>query len=343
METAKHFGSKLRKTLAALLATMALMAVLLPGALAVDLNVDVGFYFKQSRGGPCPLASAAMMLRRRAYLDGMDSWVDVTENGIKSTAWSGGLSHSFTYNDMHVGYATLPSGKAAKTKALVSILAEHPEGIVLYDRSQPHAVLLTDYTNGNFYCSDPAGNISSGRIPLESSSVSVNRSSCYWYVASDHNFIAAEADGLRLEGMSYPINVRAGKGMALTGTANAALGTTLTNVQVAVLDENDQTVFTAQAAPNTAIFSFKSLDSSIRFGELPAGNYTYMVVVTDSQGDNLCFTSDFTVSDGSASSGVYWSVKDTEGTKLLDSIQEVQDAFANATESTLGWFGGLFQ
>ena len=44
---------------------MALMAVLLPGALAVDLNVDVGFYFKQSRGGTCTLASAAMMLRRR--------------------------------------------------------------------------------------------------------------------------------------------------------------------------------------------------------------------------------------------------------------------------------------
>ena len=141
-------------------------------------------------------------------------------------------------------------------------------------------------------------------------------------MASDHNSIAAEADGLRLEGMSYPINVRAGKGMALTGTANAALGTTLTNVQVAVLDENDQTVFTAQAAPNTAIFSFKSLDSSIRFGELPAGNYTYMVIVTDSQGDNLCFTSDFTVSDGSASSGVYWSVKDTEGTKLLDTFRK---------------------
>ena len=166
METAKHFGSKLRKTLAALLATMALMAVLLPGALAVDLNVDVGFYFKQSRGGTCTLASAAMMLRRRAYLDGMDSWVDVTENGIKSTAWSGGLSHSFTYNDMHVGYATLPSGKAAKTGALVSILAEHPEGIVLYDRTRPHAVLLTDYTDGVFYCSDPSNGVASGRVPL---------------------------------------------------------------------------------------------------------------------------------------------------------------------------------
>lgn len=178
METAKHFGSKLRKTLAALLATMALMAVLLPGALAVDLNVDVGFYFKQSRGGTCTLASAAMMLRRRAYLDGMDSWVDVTENGIKSTAWSGGLSHSFTYNDMHVGYATLPSGKAAKTGALVSILAEHPEGIVLYDRTRPHAVLLTDYTDGVFYCSDPSNGVASGRVPLSAASISIGGASC---------------------------------------------------------------------------------------------------------------------------------------------------------------------
>ena len=74
----------------------------MPAALAVDLNVDVGFYFKQSRGGTCTLASAAMMLRRRAYLDGLDGWVDVTENSIKSTAWSGGLSRSFTYNAMHV-------------------------------------------------------------------------------------------------------------------------------------------------------------------------------------------------------------------------------------------------
>lgn len=193
METAKHFGSKLRKTLTALLATMALMAVLLPGALAVDLNVDVGFYFKQSRGGTCTLASAAMMLRRRAYLDGMDSWVDVTENGIKSTAWSGGLSHSFTYNDMHVGYATLPSGKAAKTGALVSILAEHPEGIVLYDRTRPHAVLLTDYTDGVFYCSDPSNGVASGRVPLSAASISIGGASCYWYITEDGN-----DDGLEL-------------------------------------------------------------------------------------------------------------------------------------------------
>ena len=141
-----------------------------------------------------------MMLRRRAYLDGMDSWVDVTENGIKSTAWSGGLSHSFTYNDMHVGYATLPSGKAAKTGALVSILAEHPEGIVLYDRTRPHAVLLTDYTDGVFYCSDPSNGVASGHVPLSAASISIGGASCYWYITSDAN-----DDGTGLEGLEAAV------------------------------------------------------------------------------------------------------------------------------------------
>ena len=120
-------------------------------------------------------------------MDGLDGWVDVTENSIKSTAWSGGLSHSFTYNAMHVGYATLPSGKAAKTEALIQILAEHPEGIVLYDRRQPHAVILTDYTDGVFYCSDPANGVSAGRVPLSSASISISGASCYWYITSDAN------------------------------------------------------------------------------------------------------------------------------------------------------------
>ena len=140
METAPH---GLRKRLAALVLSLLLLVTCLPGALAVDLNVDAGFYFKQSRGGTCTLASAAMMLRRRAYLDGLTDWIDVTENSVKSSAWAGGLSHSFNYKAMQVGYATLPSSNAEKTQVLIELLAKHPEGIVLYDRRQPHAVLLT--------------------------------------------------------------------------------------------------------------------------------------------------------------------------------------------------------
>ena len=64
--------SHFRKKLLSLVLTLVVMLTCLPAALAVDLNVDAGFYFKQSRGGTCTLASAAMMLRRRAYLDGLD-------------------------------------------------------------------------------------------------------------------------------------------------------------------------------------------------------------------------------------------------------------------------------
>lgn len=48
METAPH---GLKKRLAALVLSLLLLVTCLPGALAVDLNVDAGFYFKQSRGG----------------------------------------------------------------------------------------------------------------------------------------------------------------------------------------------------------------------------------------------------------------------------------------------------
>ena len=339
MECAPH---RMWKKLMALVLSLVMMAVMLPGALAVDLNVDAGFYFKQSRGGTCTLASAAMMLRRRAFLDGLTDWTDVTENSVRGRAWAGGLAHSFNYNAMLVGYATLPSSLQSKTAVLISLLEQHPEGIVLYDRTQPHAVLLTDYTNGIFYCSDPAGNIGYGRIPITSSSVSIARSSCYWYVTADHNSVAAQADGLRREGVRYPVNLRTGSGMTLTGTANSATGTTLTSVQVAVLDAADQTVQSAAAQVNAAAFSLNTLDSQIRFGELPEGSYTYMVLVTDSAGESLCFASDFTVSGSASSTQTYWSLKDAEGTKLQQPVQQVETTVETAAETTVSWFAQLF-
>ena len=167
-----------RRRLAALLLAVVLLVPCMPRALAADLNVDAGFYLKQSRSGTCTLTAAAMMLRRRAYLDGLADWVDVTENSVRPAAWSNGLSHSFTYKAMKVRYATLPADNGAKTQTLIDLLAAHPEGIVLYDRRQPHAILLTDYTDGVFYCSDPVGNISAGRVPISSARVPIAGSSC---------------------------------------------------------------------------------------------------------------------------------------------------------------------
>ena len=343
MEISPH---GLKKKLAALALSLVLLLTCLPGALAVDLNVDAGFYFKQSRGGTCTLASAAMMLRRRAYLDGLIDWVDVTENSVKSSAWSGGLSHSFNYKAMQVGYATLPSGNAEKTQVLVELLAQHPEGIVLYDRRQPHAVLLTDYTDGVFYCSDPAGSVSSGRVPISAASISIGSSSCYWYITSDQNSVAVQPDSLRLEGVKYPINLRLGSGMSVSGTVASASSAVLTEVEVAILDATDQTVQSAEAAPNAASWSLKNLDSQIRFGELPEGAYSYMVLLTDSNGQTLCFMSDFTVSSAATSTSTYWSVQDPSGSKLTEGVQQAVEtaveAAANAEQSTKSWLEKLF-
>ena len=343
MEISPH---GLKKKLAALALSLVLLLTCLPGALAVDLNVDAGFYFKQSRGGTCTLASAAMMLRRRAYLDGLIDWVDVTENSVKSSAWSGGLSHSFNYKAMQVGYATLPSSNAEKTQVLVELLAQHPEGIVLYDRRQPHAVLLTDYTDGVFYCSDPAGSVSSGRVPISAASISIGSSSCYWYITSDQNSVAVQPDSLRLEGVKYPINLRLGSGMSVSGTVASASSAMLTEVEVAILDAADQTVQSAEAAPNAASWSLKNLDSQIRFGELPEGAYSYMVLLTDSNGQTLCFMSDFTVSSAATSTSTYWSVQDPSGSKLTEGVQQAVEtaveAAANAEQSTKSWLEKLF-
>ncbi len=343
MEISPH---GLKKKLAALALSLVLLLTCLPGALAVDLNVDAGFYFKQSRGGTCTLASAAMMLRRRAYLDGLIDWVDVTENSVKSSAWSGGLSHSFNYKAMQVGYATLPSGNAEKTQVLVELLAQHPEGIVLYDRRQPHAVLLTDYTDGVFYCSDPAGSVSSGRVPISAASISIGSSSCYWYITSDQNSVAVQPDSLRLEGVKYPINLRLGSGMSVSGTVASASSAVLTQVEVAILNAADQTVQSAEAAPNAASWSLKNLDSQIRFGELPEGAYSYMVLLTDSNGQTLCFMSDFTVSSAATSTSTYWSVQDPSGSKLTEGVQQAVEtaveAAANAEQSTKSWLEKLF-
>lgn len=343
METAPHHAWK---KLSALLMTLALMMTLLPAALAVDLNVDAGFYFKQSRGGTCTLASAAMMLRRRAYLDGLTDWIDVTENSVKSSAWAGGLSHSFNYKAMQVGYATLPSSNAGKTQVLIELLAQHPEGIVLYDRRQPHAVLLTDYTDGVFYCSDPAGSVSSGRVPISSASISIAGASCYWYITSDQNSINTQPDSLRLEGVRYPVNLRTGSGMSVSGIVASASGSVLTEVEVAILDAADQTVQSAEAAPNVSSWSLKNLDSQIKFGELPEGAYTYMVFLTDSNGQTICFMSDFTVSSAATSTATYWTVQDPSGSKLGENVQKavesVSETASAVEQSAWSWLDNLF-
>ena len=144
----------------------------------------------------CTLASSAMMLRARMYISDNTNWSSVTEESIKPVAWDvhDCLGYSWTYtidgNSMTVAHNQCSGFSPA---ALKSLLNEHPEGIVLYDRAVPHAVFVCDYNGDTFYCFDPASSSYSGRRTLADSWLATQVGSQadilsgadeYWYVSS---------------------------------------------------------------------------------------------------------------------------------------------------------------
>lgn len=156
-----------------------------------DVNAD-SVFLKQAKGSStCTLVASAMMMRRAAMMSGNSNWASITESSLKPSAWSSsGLYNSFSYAGISVKSAKISSNK---TNTFISLLNQHPEGIVIYDFSYPHAILLTDYTDGIFYCADPAPGYASGRIPVSKASITVESADKYWYVASPSvSFTSAE-------------------------------------------------------------------------------------------------------------------------------------------------------
>lgn len=170
--------SRIKRMAALFLSAILVTSLLCVPASAVGIN-DNSVFIKQSvtgSSGTCTLASAVMMLRRHAILDGASDWNTITESSLKPVAWDGGLKiRRFTYCGLTVKVKSVHNMTLAEKKVyLISTLRDYPEGIVIYDtmRSPNHAVLLTDYDSSTdtFYCADPAGK-STGRIKLVDSTL----------------------------------------------------------------------------------------------------------------------------------------------------------------------------
>lgn len=130
------------------------------------------FFVYQGNGTSyCTAASVAMMLRRRAYLDGNSSWQTITLNSVLGKFWvngSGMTVRPATYSEPSYGLNMSIDCKAAggysipdsqRIEYLSRYLEEHPEGIALWlkkDNSHMHSVIVTKEENGVFYCYDPA-------------------------------------------------------------------------------------------------------------------------------------------------------------------------------------------
>ena len=156
-------------------------------------------YLKQPQGSnTCTLYATMMMLRRKAWLNNDKNWSNIIEENVKPYAWdkqNDWLRGSFTYAGMTTWYGFLPKSVEEKKKTLISMLKDHPEGIVIYanELEPPHAVLLTDYTEGVFYCADSDPGQKSGRILLTETLIAktcssqdqdavINSLKKYWYI-----------------------------------------------------------------------------------------------------------------------------------------------------------------
>ena len=139
-------------------------------AFATNID-DTSVFIKQEGSDWCTYASATNMIRRRAILDGSNSWSSYTDADLRSSARAsgGGMSNNFSY----AGYGVKAENWKSKTpeqkkSSLISLLSSHPEGVVIYtfDGTYTHAILACNYTNGTFYVNDPTKKKPTGIIKL---------------------------------------------------------------------------------------------------------------------------------------------------------------------------------
>lgn len=297
----------MRKRLLTLLLALCLFVTAAPLALAADLRTGLddvdGFYAKQQRSNTCTLASAAMMLRRRAYLDGLEDWAALTESRLRRVAWSYvGLSHQFTISGMTVGYGDFDR-KQSVTDQIIALLRDHPEGIVVYNRSYPHAILVTDYTDGTLYCSDPAPSAPSGRYPVSQASISITKAHSYWYVSLDTNAPQGVGTSLTAHDFVYPTRLAPGTGFALAGTLTSPAA--ITAVQLSIATDGGTPLQTAAAAPDDTAFDLAQLNDQLDLAALPTGSYTLTLTASDDYGGRITQRTALLVAGRAAESAAY--------------------------------------
>lgn len=197
-----------------------------------ELNADEVF-LKQSQMRVCTLTSSAMMVRRAAMLSGNKDWRQITEQSVRKNAWAEktGLKWNFTTAGITVAHKALSS-----KNELIAMLGRHPEGVVIYNSRKPHAILVTDYTEGIFYCSDPSNDRPTGRYPVAQASITVESASRCWYVKSPSDLTVSMEDATdaavalehRAGNLAYRVLDAQEKTVACVGRASEDAALTLT-------------------------------------------------------------------------------------------------------------------
>ena len=228
------------RRLAALFVAVVMVLSLVPApALAAtfeDINFDdVWNPHTYEDGGFCVLSANAMLLRRTAMMNGDKTWANITYKKIAASsavvadtsASVPAVKWSYTYRGISVARAKLSGTTASvKEKELITLLKAHPEGIVLYSSS--HTILLTDYTDGIFWCCETHPYLFAGRMPLSQSIVTIDAATAYWYVTSPVTKLDPSVPVTSVSFSQSQVNVPLGASITLKPTVLPANNTNRT-------------------------------------------------------------------------------------------------------------------
>lgn len=291
-----------RRKLITIILTLALFITLMPvytsaAGYLPSLEEKSMYYTPDYRSGDCILSSTKSMMRRAAIARNSYSWDKITNTSLRGSATTKGLlKNNFNYTCDGIKYTVqvhaLTGNSEKKIKDITSLLKSHPEGVVVWGKGAAttgtHGILVTDSIDGKLYCVDSTHNIrktNRGIEPWENTTMkSISYCTYVWFISSISGGAGAGPSGpstLNAAAVREPEQIKQGNGFTIFGviTSNYRIN----NVTVSIVDAAGNDVITKTATPNGGIYLIANLDSSVKFGTLKPGRYTYRIAATDAK------------------------------------------------------------
>lgn len=303
-----------------------------------DLTDKSIYYTSDYRSGDCILSSAKSMLRRAAIARKSAKWNTITNTSLRSSATVYGrlFKNTFTYTNNGITYKIvnqeLKGNTSQKMKDISALLANHPEGIVIWGsnaaRTGPHGVLIVSRKNNVLYAVDSTHNNNSnvGIEPWGKTTMKpISYCSDVWYIASVNGVASTTAakgkSTLCATGIDKPESIKQGHGFGVTGSVQSNYK--ITNVTISIIDSKGKAAISRSAKPNSCIYELSKLDSAVRFGTLSPGRYTYRIQATDAKkGSAVLHENAFTVTKSSRIMNVIEKITNADSTLTGKNISQ---------------------
>ena len=185
-------------------------------------------------------------------------------------------------------------------------------GTTSYDLSKlDYAVEFNKLPAGSYVYAVIASNASQTNVTLVNKSFSVGGSN------TTPSTPSTGTDQIKISGgTTVPATLTQGRTLSVYGTVTSS-NTNMTSLTCGVYDSNGKFMTGKTIAPNAKSYDLKKLDQYVMFNSLPAGTYTYAVIVSTSTASNVAVVNQkFTVSGSGSTTTTTSNVTITGGTTV---------------------------